>query len=72
MKPRPLSQTLLDVLAMDAARVLSRHGTHDPDWKEWVALRNSLLKVQPSLGPEAARTVGLACSAFGEAGKGQT
>jgi hypothetical protein len=56
-----------DLLAIAAARVLLKFGTANPDWSEWRALRDALLKVKPLLGSEAGKTVGQACSTFTEA-----
>jgi hypothetical protein len=54
----------LDDLALNAARVLSKYG--NSDWDEWRDLKNSLLKIHPSLSEYAKQKVGYACSEFNQ------
>lgn len=62
----PTKSQQVDILAINAARVLSKFGAEHPDYSEWRYLRDSLLRIMPELGKEAAGVVGKACAAFNE------
>lgn len=60
-----MSTKNVDDLAMCAARVLSKFGSHNPDWTEWRELKDALLKIQSELDDKYVQnSVGYACSAF--------
>jgi hypothetical protein len=54
----------VDMLAFDAARVLIKFGSANPDWDEWRNLKNALLKILPLLSNSARESVGATCSRF--------
>jgi hypothetical protein len=65
---KPINQIVIDRVAMDAARVLSKFGDGHPDYQEWQDLKNSLLALHPYLKGYAKEQVGSVCSSFNRHG----
>lgn len=56
----------VDMLALNAARVLGKFGSANPDWTEWRCLKDSLLKAMPLMSKEVKDIVGGECSDFNQ------